>query len=66
MVELHSFTRGLERDYDAIKAGLTLKWNQGPVEGYIHRLKLIKWQADDWADFEQLRKWVLQCSWQKW
>ena len=31
--ELLSFVAGIERDYDAVKAGLTLKWSQGPVEG---------------------------------
>jgi len=31
--ELQSFAQGLRRDYDAVKAGLTLPWSQGPVEG---------------------------------
>jgi transposase len=33
VAELQSFAQGLERDYKAVKAGLTLKWSQGPVEG---------------------------------
>jgi transposase len=31
--ELGSFVAGVERDYDAVRAGLTLPWSQGPVEG---------------------------------
>ena len=32
------------RDVAAIKAGLTLPWSTGPVEGHINRLKLVKRQ----------------------
>ncbi len=35
--ELQSFAQGLRRDYDAVKAGLTLVWSQGQVEGQVHR-----------------------------
>jgi Transposase len=45
VAELQRFAQGLQRDYDAVKAGLTLPWSQGPVEGHVHRLKLIKRQA---------------------
>lgn len=62
VAELQSFAQGLERDYDAVKAGLTLQWSQGPVEGHVPRLKLIKRQAYGRASFGQLRKRVLQCS----
>jgi transposase len=62
VAELQSFAQGLERDYDAVKAGLTLAWSQGAVEGHVHRLKLIKRQAYGRAGFDQLRKRVLQCS----
>lgn len=34
----HSF----QRDYAAIKAGVTLPWSTGPVEGHINRLKMLK------------------------
>ena len=33
VAELQSFAQGLQKDYDAVKAGLTLQWSQGPVEG---------------------------------
>jgi transposase len=60
--ELKSFAQGLKRDYDAVKAGLTFKWSQGPVEGHVHRLKLIKRQVYGRAGFQMLRKRVLRCS----
>jgi transposase len=46
--ELCGFAQSLKKDYDAVKAGLTLSWTQGPVEGYVHRLKLlILFQEED-------------------
>lgn len=62
VAELQSFAQGLQKDYDAVKAGLTLVWSQGPVEGHVHRLKLLKRQAYGRASFETLRKRVLHCS----
>jgi transposase len=35
---------GLHDDYAAVKAGVTLPWSHGPVEGHIHRLKMLKHQ----------------------
>jgi transposase len=60
--ELQSFAQGLLRDYGAVKAGLTLEWSQGAVEGHVHRLKLLKRQAYGRASFQMLRKRVLRCS----
>jgi transposase len=34
--------KSFQRDYAAIKAGLTLPWSSGPVEGHINRLKMLK------------------------
>jgi transposase len=62
ITELKNFALGLKRDYDAVKAGLTLCWSQGPVEGHVHRLKLLKRQAYGQASFETLRKRVLRCG----
>lgn len=62
IAELCSFAQSLKRDYGAVKAGLTLVWSQGPVEGHVHRLKLIKRQAYGRASFQTLRKRVLRCS----
>ena len=41
---LQRFAKGLADDYDAVKAGLTVPWSNGPVEGHITRLKLLKRQ----------------------
>lgn len=40
--EFSNFAKGLKRDYDAVRAGITLEWSNGPVEGHINRLKLVK------------------------
>ena len=36
-----SFANGLRADYEAVKAGVTLSWSTGPVEGQINRLKML-------------------------
>src|SRR5262249_56644736 len=41
---LQRFAHGLRDDYAAVKAGLTLPWSNGPVEGHINRLKMLKRQ----------------------
>jgi transposase len=38
------FASGLQEDYKAIKAGVTLPWSTSPVEGHINRLKMLKRQ----------------------
>jgi transposase len=58
--ELKNFARGLQKDYDAVKAGLTLEWSNGQVEGHVHRLKLLKRQSYGRAGFQTLRKRVLR------
>lgn len=57
--ELQSFANGLKKDYDAVKAGLTLEWSNGQTEGQVHRLKLIKRQMYGRGSFTLLRKRVL-------
>jgi transposase len=42
---LARFARGLQEDLAAVTAGLTLEWSNGPVEGQITRLKLLKRQG---------------------
>jgi transposase len=39
---LRRFATGLAEDYAAVKAGVTLHWSSGPVEGHINRLKMLK------------------------
>ena len=57
--ELQSEAFGLKKDYDAVKAGLTLSWSNGMVEGHVTKLKLIKRQGYGRAGFPLLRKRVL-------
>jgi len=40
--EFQSFAKGIQQDKAAVLAGLTLPWSQGPLEGHVNRLKLIK------------------------
>jgi transposase len=56
---LKSFVNGLESDLDAVKAALSLPWSNGPTEGNVNRLKLIKRQMYGRANFDLLRKRVL-------
>ena len=56
---LRSFVSGLDRDLDAVTAGLTLSYNSGPVEGAVNRIKMIKRQMFGRANFDLLRKRVL-------
>jgi len=57
---LSRFVSGLTRDRDAVEAALHLPWSNGPVEGQVHRLKLIKRQMYGRASFDLLRLRVLQ------
>jgi transposase len=38
------FARGLWADLAAVQAAVTLPWSQGPIEGHINRLKMLKRQ----------------------
>lgn len=40
--ELRGFARSLRSDDAAVRAGLTTSWSNGPTEGQIQRLKLLK------------------------
>jgi hypothetical protein len=53
--------RRVDRCWDeaAIKAALEYKWSNGPVEGNVHRLKLIKRSMYGRASFHLLRLRVL-------
>jgi transposase len=57
--EITAFAEVLNRDRDAVIAGLTLSWNNGATEGHVNRLKTIKRQMYGRAGFEMLRKRVL-------
>jgi transposase len=57
--ELKSFVAGIERDFDAVKAGLTLRWSQGPVEGAVNKIKTHKRLMYGRASFPLLRQKML-------
>src|SRR2546428_9213270 len=40
--ELRRFAQSLLKDKDAVVAGLTLSYSNGPVEAQVHKLKLVK------------------------
>ncbi|WP_327426022.1 transposase [Streptomyces sp. NBC_01236] len=56
---LRQFAQHLERDLDAVVAGLTQPWNSGVVEGHVNRIKMLRRQMFGRAGFELLRKGVL-------
>ena len=53
---LRRFTKGLYEDYHAVKAGVTLPWSTGPVEGHINRLKMLKRQMFGRAHLDLLNR----------
>ena len=57
---MRRFALGLYEDYAAVKAGMTLPWSTGPVEGHINRLKMLKRQMFGRAHLDLLsRRFVL-------
>lgn len=56
---LKRFAQGIQQDYDAAKAALTLAWSNGQVEGQVNRLKTLKRQMYGRAGFKLLRKRIL-------
>lgn len=56
---LHAFTRGLERDRDAVNYALTLPYSHGPTEGVNTKTKRIARQMHGRAGFALLRHRIL-------
>jgi transposase len=56
IAEFVRFAHGVRRDYTAVRAALCYPWSQGPVEGQINRLKLLKRQMYGRAGFPLLRR----------
>jgi hypothetical protein len=52
---LTRFARTLQQDLRAIEAAVTEPWSNGPVEGHINRLKMLKRQMYGRAGVELLR-----------
>ncbi len=56
---LHILAAGIDRDRDAVIAGLTLPWSSGVVEGHVNRIKMFKRQMFGRVGFLRLRRRVL-------
>jgi transposase len=52
----------LRRDLGAVELAIETPWNNGPIEGQINRLKVIKRQMYGRAGFELLKARVLPLS----
>lgn len=56
VVLFQRFAQGLKEDYGAVKASLTFAVSNGPVEGQINRLKLLKRQMYGRASLDLLSR----------
>jgi transposase len=56
---LRSFAKSLRGDGAAVRAAIELPWSNGPTEGHINRLKMVKRQMYGRAGFDLLRARVL-------
>ena len=56
LTALQRFAQGLRDDYAAVKAGVTLRWSNGPVEGHINRLKMLQRQMFGRAHLDLLSR----------
>jgi len=54
-----ALANGIATDRAAVEAALTTNWSNGPVEGQVHRVKLIKRQGFGRAKLDLLRRRVL-------
>lgn len=60
--ELSGFARGLRSDDAAVRAALSTPWSNGPTEGQIHRLKLLKRMMYGRAKLDLLRLRVITAA----
>lgn len=58
--EIQLFSKGLAREQPAVEAAICLPWSNGPVEGIINKIKLIKRQMYGRASLPTLRARVLR------
>jgi transposase len=56
---LKQFAKGITQDLDAVTNALLLPWSNGQTEGQVNRLKLIKRKMYGRANFDLLRKRVI-------
>jgi transposase len=57
--DLSRFAVSLERERAALENAVRLPWSNGPVEGTVNRIKLLKRQGYGRASFSLLRKRIL-------
>jgi transposase len=57
--ELEAFVTKLRQDGEAVRAGLSLPWSQGQMEGHVNRVKLIKRSMYGRGKLDLLRQRVL-------
>jgi transposase len=62
IAELQSFVLGILKDKDAVLAGLTLVYSNGPVEAQVHKLKLVKRSMFGRAKLPLLRQRLLHAA----
>lgn len=62
IVELEHFAQGLQKEFSALQAALTLPYSNGPVEGVITKVKCIKRSMYGRGDFPLLRQRILQAA----
>jgi transposase len=60
--DLRGFASGLRQDEAAVRAAIIEPWSNGPVEGQVNRLKLIKRSMYGRAGFDLLRQRVLHAA----
>jgi transposase len=59
LAEIQRFVKGLDKDKEAVLAGLTESYSNGMTEGFVNKLKLIKRQGYGRASFPLLRQRVI-------
>lgn len=62
VAEFVSFANGLTSDLQAVRTALEDEWSNGPVEGQVHRLKLVKRQMYGRGKPDLLRARVLYAA----
>ena len=60
--ELGRFARSLLKDQDAVVAGLSLSYSNGPVEAQVQKLKLVKRSMFGRAKLPLLRQRLLNAA----
>jgi len=60
--QLRRFAQGLLKDKNAVVAGLTLSYSNGPIEAQVHKLKLVKRSMYGRAKLPLLRQRLLHAA----